>query len=106
MLLREARQAETLPCFASAKSRRERLRSAALWVLLKADAHTEKAGGAEGSTRAVLFYRPRRPASYVLWHTPRGYIVAQVYSSRHVLAVWREIARDLNDIEDAEEDAE
>jgi hypothetical protein len=43
--------------------------------------------------------------SYVLWATSRGRVVAQTFSSRLVLPIWEEIARDLNYVE-GEEDGE
>jgi hypothetical protein len=78
------------------------MRAAALWVLSADGAYTEEAGGDEGSTWAALFYRPRRPVSYVLWITSRGRAVAERYPSRLVLPIWGEIARDLDYVEGEE----
>lgn len=104
-LLREAREYAESPRFDGAKTRRERVRAAALWVLSSDGSYTKDAGGHEWSTWAALFYRPRRPVSYVLWATSRGRVVAQTFSSRLVLPIWEEIARDLNYVE-GEEDGE
>jgi hypothetical protein len=103
-LLREARACEDSHRFDGAKSRQERTLAAALWALSMNGNYTEEAGGAEGSTWAALFYRPRRPVSYVLWITSRGRAVAEGFPSRLVLPIWQEIARDLDYAEGEEEE--